>query len=135
MRSCDCEYNLELIVRVMFGNFTKIVRAAGASPIWQNFQTSRVLVIPNCTNNIARLFVYYWHEKIEHLNVKFWGALSSSSGRQFSMSGPHSPSKIEILCFCSLVLLLSVHLGQFSSCLSGFPPFCFSPFCLFWQNH
>ncbi len=29
-------------VRVMFANFAKIGRAAGASPIWQNFQTSRV---------------------------------------------------------------------------------------------
>ena len=39
-----CEYNLGLIVRVMFGNFAKIGRAAGASPIWENFQTSRVIV-------------------------------------------------------------------------------------------
>ena len=51
--SCDCEYNLVLIVRVMFANFAKIGRTAGASPIWQNFQTSRVLLIPNCINNIA----------------------------------------------------------------------------------
>ena len=40
-QSCDGEYNLGLIVRVIFGNFAKIGRAAGASPIWQNFQTSR----------------------------------------------------------------------------------------------
>jgi hypothetical protein len=37
----------------MFGNFAKIGRAAGASPICQNFQTLRVLLIPNCTSNIA----------------------------------------------------------------------------------
>ena len=29
------------------------------SPIWQNFQTSRVLLITNCTNKIALLLVYY----------------------------------------------------------------------------
>ena len=36
------QFRIILIVRVMFGNFAKIGRAAGASPIWQNFQTSRV---------------------------------------------------------------------------------------------
>ena len=41
------------IVRVMFGNFAKIGRAAGASPIWQNIKTSRVLLIQNCTGNVA----------------------------------------------------------------------------------
>ena len=51
--SCVGEYNWGLLVRVMFANFAKIGRAAGASPIWQNFQTSRVLLIPNCTSNIA----------------------------------------------------------------------------------
>jgi hypothetical protein len=30
-----------------------------ASPIWENFQTSCVLLIPNCTSNIACLLVYY----------------------------------------------------------------------------
>ncbi len=41
---------LGIIVPVMFANFAKIGRAAGASPIWQNFQTLRVLLIPNCTS-------------------------------------------------------------------------------------
>ena len=38
-------------------------------------------------------------------------------------------------CFCLLVLLLQVALGQFPSCLSIFPQFCFPLFCLFRQNH
>ena len=38
---------------MMFGNFAKIGRAAGVGPIWQNFQTSQALLIPNCTSNIA----------------------------------------------------------------------------------
>ena len=37
----------------MFANFAKIGRAAGASPIWKNFQTPRVLLIPDCTSNIG----------------------------------------------------------------------------------
>ncbi len=40
-------------VRVMFAKFAKIGRAARANPVWQNLQTSRVLLIPNCTSNIA----------------------------------------------------------------------------------
>ena len=35
-----------IIVRVMFGNFAKIGRAAGASPIWQNFQTITSTINP-----------------------------------------------------------------------------------------
>ena len=34
-----------VIIRVMFGNFAKIGRPAGVSPTWQNFQTSRELLI------------------------------------------------------------------------------------------
>ena len=52
-----CSYNLGLIVRVMFANFAKIGRAAGASPIWQNFQTSRVPILIN-TNTQCSLFFY-----------------------------------------------------------------------------
>ena len=56
----------------MFGNFAKIGRAAGASPISQIFKTS-------CTSTIKpklyELFVYYWHDKITDLNVKFFEAL------------------------------------------------------------
>ncbi len=44
---------MELIVPVMFRIFAKIERAGGESPIRQNFQTSRVLLNPYCTSNIA----------------------------------------------------------------------------------
>ena len=45
MRSGNSELAyLRLIQRVIFGNFAKIGKAAWVSPIWQNFQTSRVLL-------------------------------------------------------------------------------------------
>ncbi len=44
----------------MFGNFAKIGRAGGASPIWQNFQTSRVhhacnLSLPSTVHHACNL--------------------------------------------------------------------------------
>jgi hypothetical protein len=41
-----CSYNYGLIVLVIFGNFPNWTRPGGS---WQNFQTSLVLLIPNCT--------------------------------------------------------------------------------------
>jgi hypothetical protein len=37
----------------MFGNFAKIERAAGASPIWQISKHYEYYITPNCTSNIA----------------------------------------------------------------------------------
>ena len=53
------------------------------SLIWQNFQTSRVELIPNYTNNIVQ-FVYYWHDKITHLILKrlkrfFWRTILNTT--------------------------------------------------------
>ena len=41
----------------------------GASNL-PKFPNIRSTVTQNCTNNIAWLFVYYWHDKITHLKVK-----------------------------------------------------------------
>ena len=44
-------YNFGLIVVVMFGNFAKLDSPRRLVQFWQNFQTSHVLLIPNCTHN------------------------------------------------------------------------------------
>ena len=36
------QLGINIVRRVMFGNFAKIGRGSGASPIWQNAKTSRV---------------------------------------------------------------------------------------------
>ncbi len=84
----------------MFGNFAKIGQASGVSPIWQNFQTSRVLLIPNCTSNIV-----YYFTALHSCSAKFrygnkcwsaWSKLSSleqfgsDAGDGWVMGGPIS---------------------------------------------
>lgn len=54
--SCDGGYNQGFIVQVMFENFAKILRAAGLSPIRQNFQISRVLYCLKIYHPNMRLF-------------------------------------------------------------------------------
>ena len=51
-----CSYNLGLIILVMFGNFAKSDSPRRLVQFWQNFQTSLVLLIPNCTRH--RMITY-----------------------------------------------------------------------------
>ena len=95
-----------LIVRVMFGNFAKIGRAAGASPIWQNFQTSR-----------DYLFI-----------------ISMSRFQRHAVSPKPSLAILltSISCFClffRFLLFLLMPLAQLNLYANTFPPFC-----LFWEN-
>ena len=46
-----CSYNFGLIVLVMFGNFAKLDSPRRLVQLSQNFQTSLVVLIPNCTHN------------------------------------------------------------------------------------
>ena len=57
-----CSYNLGLIVRVMFGNFAKLESPRRLVQFWQNFQTSLVLLIPNCTRH--RMITYTNHTRM-----------------------------------------------------------------------
>ena len=51
-----CSYNFGLISLVMFGNFAKLDSPRRLVQFWQNYQTSLVLLIPNCTHN--RMITY-----------------------------------------------------------------------------
>ncbi len=51
-----CSYNWGLIILVMFGNFAKLDSPRRLVQFWQNFQTSLVLLIPNCTRQ--RMITY-----------------------------------------------------------------------------
>ena len=51
-----CSYNFGLIVLVMFGNFAKLDLPRRLVQFWQNFQTSIVLLIPNCIHK--RMITY-----------------------------------------------------------------------------
>ena len=44
-------YDFGLTVRVMFGNFAKLYPSRRFIKFWQNFQTSPVLLISNCTRH------------------------------------------------------------------------------------
>ena len=57
MRSCS--YNFGLIVLVMFGNFAKLDSPRRLVQFWQDFQSSLVLLIPNCTYH--RMITYTNH--------------------------------------------------------------------------
>ena len=46
-----CSYNFGLIVLVMFGDLAKLDSPRRLVQFWQNFQTSLVLLIPNCTHH------------------------------------------------------------------------------------
>ena len=46
-----CSYNFGLIALVMFGNFAKLDSPRRLVQLWQNFQTSFALLIPNCTHH------------------------------------------------------------------------------------
>ena len=51
-----CSYNYGLIILVMFGNFSNLESPRRLVQFWQNFQTSLVLLIPNCTRQ--RMITY-----------------------------------------------------------------------------
>ena len=53
-----CSYNFGLIVLVMFGNFAKLDSPRQLVQFWQNFHTSLVLLIPNCTHNRMITYTY-----------------------------------------------------------------------------
>ena len=65
-----CSYNFGLIVLVMFGNFAKLDSLV---QFWQNFQTSLVLLIPNCTHNrmITNTNRYFWKGLIKTVSEFF----------------------------------------------------------------
>ena len=46
-----CSYNFGLIVLVIIGNFAKLDSPRRLVQFWKNFQTSLLLLIPNCTHN------------------------------------------------------------------------------------
>ena len=58
-----CSYNFGLIVLVMFGDFAKSDSARRLVQFWQNFQSSLVLLIPNCTHNRMITYKYYFDVK------------------------------------------------------------------------
>ena len=58
-----CSYNVRLIVFVMFGNFAKLDSPRRLVQFWQNFQSSLVLLIPNCTHNRMITYTYYFDVK------------------------------------------------------------------------
>jgi hypothetical protein len=66
----------------MFGNFAKIGRARRGESNLANFQTSRVLLIPNCTSNIACLLVYYSHDKIGYFSMSTSYSLAKAQSCQ-----------------------------------------------------
>jgi hypothetical protein len=101
-----------------------------------NFQTSRVLLIPNCTTSHDYLFIISMTK------------LDTSPSRSYSLAKALSCQiSTKIWYFCSyfhLVLLLKqnlVLLFVFSSSSSRAISFhicvqnTFPPFCLFWENH
>ena len=58
-----CSYNLGLLVLVMFGDFAKLDSRRRLVQFWQNFQTSLVLLISNCTHNRMITYTYYFDVK------------------------------------------------------------------------
>ena len=53
-----CSYNFGLIVLVMFENFAKLDSPRRPVQFWQNFQTSLIPLIPNCTRNRMITYTY-----------------------------------------------------------------------------
>ena len=62
-----CSYNFGLIVLVTFGNFAKLDSPRRLVQFWQNFQTSLVLLIPNCTHY---RMITYTYKSIRNLETK-----------------------------------------------------------------
>ena len=64
-----CSYNLGLIILAMFGNFAKSDSPRRLVQFWQNFQTSLVLLIPNCTRH--RMITYTNYAVDHHYAVVY----------------------------------------------------------------
>ena len=49
----------------MFGNFAKLDSPRRLVQFWQNFQSSLVLLIPNCTHNLMITYTYCCHSVVK----------------------------------------------------------------------
>ena len=60
----------------MFGNFAKLDSSRRLVQFWQNFQTSLVLLIPNCTRQ--RMITYTYEEAIHFIICRDYNAIQNT---------------------------------------------------------